>query len=136
MKVAIFALIALFGVAHSLKCFQCNSEVDQACADDFAEESPALVKAFFRNCPDKDGEAAGFCRKSKMWFEVNGETRVHRDCGYKRRENYTCYQQRADDHVVDVCQCDDEGCNAASDISINIAMTITLFFGAVLATKM
>jgi len=46
---------------------------------------------------------------------VTGEYRVERDCGYRMREvDGPCYQTRADDHIVDTCQCKEDACNGAS----------------------
>jgi len=129
--VAIIALFAVFGASSALKCYVCNSEADSACIDPFSADSPSLTNAFLTNCPAKpEGEA--FCRKTKMWFEVNGEVRVHRDCAYMRRENYTCYQQRAEDHVVDVCQCDEEACNSAPAAFSSITTVVLMLCGALL----
>lgn len=108
--ITIIALFAVIGSGAALQCFVCNSNVDSSCNDPFSADSPALIDAFLQRCENKTGMET-FCRKNKMW--LNGETRVHRDCAYKRREHYDCYQQRADDHVVDVCQCDGDSCNAA-----------------------
>jgi len=92
-----------------LRCFQCNSYVDGACADDFDPTNKAIRENFFKPC---DGTAT-YCKKMKMWFNLNGETRIMRGCGVEKREyKESCYQSRADDHIVDTCQCDEEGCNS------------------------
>jgi len=93
-----------------LKCFQCNSFVDPACADDFDAGNHAIQTNFAKDCPSE----ATYCKKVKMWFNLNGETRIMRGCGVDKREyKQPCYQSRADDHIVDTCQCDEAECNPA-----------------------
>jgi len=91
-----------------LKCFQCNSLVDPECGDDFDPQNQAIKGSFLATCE----ATATYCKKVKMW--LNGETRIMRGCGEQKREYKTsCFQKRADDHIVDTCQCDDAECNSA-----------------------
>jgi len=92
-----------------LACFQCNSHQDPECGDDFDDQNLAIRKAFLRPCT-----TGTFCKKVKMWFDLNGETRVMRGCGTNKRDYpKACYQSRADDHIEDTCQCDGMECNAS-----------------------
>jgi len=118
-----------------MKCFVCNSGNDTACADTFSQESQGLRELFFKECPEKPELGSTFCRKTKMWFDVTGESRVHRDCGYLRRVEYDCYQTRADDHVVDICQCDEEGCNGAPGGPTSAIATAVMSLVAALAAR-
>ncbi|KAK7066045.1 hypothetical protein SK128_024468, partial [Halocaridina rubra] len=50
--------------------------------------------------------------------------RVQRDCGYKRREGYDCYQKRSEDYVMDTCQCDKKLCNGAPALTTSVATVL------------
>jgi len=90
-----------------LNCFVCNSKIDPECADDFDKTNEALIANFGQECNAKEGGSV-YCKKVKMWFDLNGETRIERSCGHSKREyKEPCFQSRADDHVVDTCQCED-----------------------------
>lgn len=119
MKVIVtsLAIFAVIGTAAALTCFVCNTERDSACGDELMKDSPALMNAFIKECEAKPNETAPFCRKTKEYMEVNGTMRVHRECGYKRRPIYDCYQNRAEDYVQNVCQCDEDDCNAAPTLT-------------------
>jgi len=93
-----------------LECFQCNSFEDPECADDFDPKNNAIRQSFLATCE----ASATYCKKVKMWFDLNGETRIMRSCGEQKREyKRSCFQKRADDHIIDTCQCDDFECNSA-----------------------
>jgi len=129
MKViAAFAVLAVLGTATALDCFNCNSEADSACNDDFNYDSPALKTAFIQTCEAK-GDDEPFCRKVKYYIErVNNATeyRVQRDCGYKRREGFDCYQKRSEDYVMDTCQCDGNLCNGVPALATSMATMFTV----------
>jgi len=115
--VALSCFAAVIATASALDCFVCNSATDGSCADDFEATSEALKGSFLKTCPDKDEDGAllpaSYCKKVHMW--LTGEYRVERDCGYRMREvDGPCYQTRADDHIVDTCQCKEDACNGAS----------------------
>lgn len=115
------------GPTH-LNCFVCNSKIDPECADDFDKENTALVANFGRQCNATDGGSV-YCKKVKMWFDLNGETRIERGCGYSKREyKEPCFQSRADDHIVDTCQCEDrEGyCNGTPYLAAPGAFAVAL----------
>jgi len=128
---ALFLAVAL-QECGALKCFVCNSAVDGSCSDHFEEESPALRKHFLTDCLDTVDEVTGenlpaYCKKVTMWLSepidglgnVESETRVDRNCANKRRDigEKSCYQSRADDHVVQTCACDKDACNAAAPVA-------------------
>ncbi|XP_018008821.1 uncharacterized protein LOC108666454 isoform X2 [Hyalella azteca] len=133
MKVFFFAtLLAVVGSSYAIQCFECNSARDSACSDPFSAESPALSEAFVVACAPNATYKA-FCRKTKM--SLNGEVRIQRDCGYMRRENYTCYQQRSEDHFFDVCQCDTDNCNTATSFQAPIVAAFVSTIAAVFFTR-
>lgn len=117
MKVLIVvAFLAVFQTATALECFVCNSKNDTACADDFPEDSVSLKKELVEKCrapKPEDGEVTPFCRKIKYYIYDTGIPRIQRDCGYRRREGYDCYQKRSEDYVMDTCVCDTDLCNGA-----------------------
>jgi len=116
------------GPPTSLKCFTCNSKIDPECADDFDKDNVALVKNFVgadENTVNCVAEAGGsvYCKKVKMW--LNGETRVERGCGHNKREyKEPCFQSRADDHVVDTCQCEEDFCNGTPYLAAPGALSV------------
>nr|XP_053633513.1 uncharacterized protein LOC128689352 [Cherax quadricarinatus] len=120
-----FTLLALSGIAYGIQCFVCNSKIDSACADEFQDDSPALIEAFLQECELPDNETQAFCRKAKMHLP-DGEVRVMRDCGFKRREIYDCYQKRSEDYFVDVCQCDADRCNGSPSLTFSLAPVLAL----------
>jgi len=124
------AILAIVGSAAALQCFTCNSAIDSACSDEFKFDSPALLKEFNKTCHEEEGTVP-FCRKIKTWIDrVHNETeaRVSRDCGYRRRINYDCYQKRSEDYVLDTCQCDGDFCNGApTSVASVLALTVPFF---------
>ncbi|KAF2353007.1 hypothetical protein FHG87_016236 [Trinorchestia longiramus] len=68
MKVlSIATFLAVIGSSLAVQCYVCNSKVDSSCNDPFANSSPALIEAFLKSCPEKEGDEEPFCRKTKMW---------------------------------------------------------------------
>lgn len=121
-------LLAVVGTATALQCFNCNSEIDSACNDDFNYDSPALQGAFIETCKEEN-DVTPFCRKSKSYIERvhnTTETRIQRDCGYMRREGYLCYQKRSEDYVMDTCQCDSDLCNGAPALTTSVASILAV----------
>jgi len=113
VAVLVFASVLSTGLA--LKCFKCNSINDKMCDDGFDGESETLKNSFLKECelPANMNSSTVYCKKVKMWF--NNEVRVHRSCGLEKREYpEPCFQSRADDHIVDTCQCDADNCNPAT----------------------
>jgi len=123
--VAPIVLLAIVGTAVALDCFECNSEDDPACQDEFQTNSTALQNAFIKTCPVKDGMEP-FCRKMRMDIYIENEVRIQRDCGYKRREDKLCYQKRSDDYIIDTCQCDEDLCNNAPSLNLAPIMALSL----------
>jgi len=142
MKFLVFStiLFCLVSIGSGLKCFVCNSHVDPACADEFLADSMALQSAFLQECnatadedviPSAENATSAdnvtedstppFCRKIVMNIDREvSTTRVQRDCAYERRElreGYSCYQKRAEDYTIDVCQCDGDMCNEANNLT-------------------
>jgi len=115
-------------VKQPLKCFVCNSYVEgeTECSDDFDGEHYMIQEHFLKTCPVEEGKEV-YCKKVKMWLQ--GETRVDRSCGYNKREYpEPCYQSRSDDHIVDTCQCDEEGCNSSP---YSVSSSVFLILGAI-----
>jgi len=133
--VALFCFAAVATTVSALECFVCNSAVDKSCADEFDAESTALRGAFLKNCSAKTTEdgvelAPTYCEKVYMW--LTGEYRVDRNCGYMKREvEGPCYQTRADDHIVDTCQCDGDACNSGNALLPGLAL-LSVALGLVL----
>ncbi|XP_042236109.1 uncharacterized protein LOC121875587 [Homarus americanus] len=137
-------LFAIIGTAMALQCYVCNNVMDSACNDEFSYDSPALKAAFIKNCSDEIPALSGdnetivdvFCRKTKLYVdrvELNGSIRLHRDCGYNRREGADCYQKRAEDYVQQVCQCNGDFCNGSPALTFSLApvlLALTLPFFA------
>ncbi|XP_066994329.1 UPAR/Ly6 domain-containing protein crok [Anabrus simplex] len=112
--------LILLSIVHSgeaIKCFECNSHNDTACANDLPPEN------FKKDCSEHSaGSNYVLCRKivQHIDFEVNGnkpEKRVIRSCGwddssYKGR----CYQRSGFGGRQEVCACEQDYCNGAPSI--------------------
>ncbi|CAL4172854.1 unnamed protein product [Meganyctiphanes norvegica] len=122
--------ITIMATSSTLKCYNCNSFNDTACADPFRGESSAVQTAFLEECQNttEDGtkDVVPFCRKVSMHIN-DAHTRIKRDCGYKRREGHECYQKRAEDYTTNVCQCDHDMCNGANSHAF---VSVLVIFGA------
>ncbi|KAK3866848.1 hypothetical protein Pcinc_027651 [Petrolisthes cinctipes] len=133
MKTLITVVVTLLiGTAAALKCYVCNTGNDSACGDEFNADSPALQAAFIQECGNSTEfvDMEPFCRKTKEYMDVVVEYRVHRECGYMKREGYDCYQKRAEDYVQDVCQCTSDLCNTAPSfkpLTPLLALTLPFF---------
>ena len=60
-------------------------------------------------------------------YENTTTVRVQRDCGYERRElreGYSCYQTRAENYVLNTCQCDEDYCNEARSAMIAPVLSV------------
>lgn len=139
MKVLIssLALLALVGTGVAIRCFVCNSETDSACNESMQSDSPAMINAFGKECPMMENETMPFCRKVKEMMEIKTIVRMHRECGYKRREEYPdCYQKRSEDYVMEVCQCDEELCNDAPGLATPFAPLLAVVAFPLLARVM
>jgi len=138
MKFIVLALLfaSVFCLCSALDCFQCNQFDNKKCMDEFDKDSAELKTEFLKPCPTHNltGEAATYCKKMKMWFDLTGDVRVDRTCGYNKREiDGPCYQTRADDHIVDTCMCDGEGCNSASVPATSAAALVAAIIMAIRA---
>jgi len=146
--VAALCLAVAFEECGALKCFVCNSERDGSCSDHFEEDSPALRQHFLVDCQDTVDELTGatlpaYCKKVTMWLSepidergnVESETRVDRACANKRRDTgeKSCYQSRADDHVVATCACDKDACNTGATVQLSLLASLPALAAAVFA---
>jgi len=95
------------------------------CADPFFFEESNGVKTvknpdFLQECPN-DGKNYTMCRK--IYQYVRDEERVIRSCGYEEDKDpeRECYMTVLEEYNTYVCRCREDGCNAATPISISIA---------------
>merc|ERR1712198_237684 len=117
--------MVLITLGASLKCYQCNSHNDDNC------NHTSLSEEYLQPCDEylEDSFAAKpFCRKQKLWLEEGREdgSRIVRDCGYMRREDKDCYQNRAENFVSTVCQCDGDGCNSGHSIAVTAVTSLLI----------
>ncbi|XP_055309592.1 uncharacterized protein LOC129573249 [Sitodiplosis mosellana] len=120
----IVVLLGYFSVAtvDAINCYQCNSHLDPECAD-LRAHPPHKVAGFHQPCDDTDAEGnPAFCRTMTYKFKFLKKTdldasRVVRTCGY-RRSMKECYIVDNDHHMESVCQCFEDGCNTAQNLSI------------------
>ena len=107
---------------RQLQCHQCDSKVNQACADPFANEDGSLkTNEFLEVC----GEDDTVCTKS--WQNEDGHHGHHgtvvsvvRGCG--KAGHVGCQHG--------VCNCDTDGCNSGSMFSVS---SLAMFSALVLA---
>lgn len=129
MVIILFTCASMLSV-DALRCYQCNSHLDPGCSDLTVAKGPQREK-YLTECKDTpDGQKSFFCRKFDMMFDVNGQNRIIRSCGFiQEKKNLTNYCINADNEGYDeeICQCFQDGCNTATSIS-TIALS-TLCFG-------
>ncbi|CAL4061245.1 unnamed protein product [Meganyctiphanes norvegica] len=114
------SLLALISAGSALQCHVCNTHTQERCfSDDLTDE-------YLETCEQKEGLEDMFCRKQTSWLKDadHEEYRTVRDCGYKRRVGYECYQMREENSITDVCQCDDDACNSAHSLTITAATAL------------
>lgn len=62
------------------------------------------------------------------------QSRVIRTCGYKRAP-YECYHADNDHHLETVCQCFEDGCNSAANLSMFSVITTCIISFAMFLVK-
>ncbi|RZF43341.1 hypothetical protein LSTR_LSTR001602 [Laodelphax striatellus] len=101
-------------VSDGMKCYQCNSLTDPYC-DTLGNETDALT--YLKPCENVHNNSA-FCRKIVQHVKFSQSMRIIRRCGWETDvHNLTCKSFEDDDHKEIVCQCFEDGCNAANQFS-------------------
>ncbi|XP_065219272.1 uncharacterized protein LOC135844831 [Planococcus citri] len=134
-----YKLVCLFGLActiimtlipsaSSIKCFECNSNIDKNCSLKIPPDY--LIRDCARN---PEGIAYEMCRKitQTIDFEVNGlkpDHRVIRSCAYERHQgdakSKDCYQRSGFGGRQEVCSCQADLCNNSNNIKINFSILL------------
>merc|ERR1712098_153574 len=112
----------------SIKCFLCSSMEDSRCEDPFLDEKNWNEKdIFLTECPPDDNEYGYwyFCRKNTTM--LGSYKVVNRTCAYGRDSlNRPCFQTVRDGRAIFTCDCEAEGCNAASTTHTMKFLTVIL----------
>merc|ERR1712098_356040 len=116
----------------SIKCFLCSSMEDSRCEDPFFDEKKSdewniNKNNFLLDCPPDDNEYGYwyFCRKNTTM--LGSYKVVNRTCDYRREPlNRPCFQTVQDGRAIFTCDCEFDGCNAASTTHTMKFLTVIL----------
>ncbi|XP_034666598.1 U-scoloptoxin(05)-Er3a [Drosophila subobscura] len=114
--VCIAMIINLLSV-DALRCHQCNSHSNEDCSS-LLVNTPRAQRddQFLKDCAPR-GEKEAFCRKTVLKFEVNGEHRIERGCGWiEEKMQNACFTADNEGYKQTICTCNEEGCNAATSL--------------------
>lgn len=133
----IIILISL-GFAYSLRCWDCNSLINDGCSDPFKSDDFDLAdcnQKFTARYPNQPGS---ICRK--IIQKVNDDYRTIRGCGYVNEEgneikantqiSNDCIKRAGTFSVlVQYCSCNsDDGCNHSNHLIVSSLTLIIPFF--------
>lgn len=125
----VLLLLVAVHAGEALKCYECNSRNDTACAN---EVPPDSLK---KDCSEHvEGHKYKLCRKivQTIEYEVNGlkpDTRIIRSCGWDDSSYFqNCYQRSGFGGRQEVCTCSTDFCNGASISSVAAILVTSLVF--------
>ncbi|XP_061718857.1 uncharacterized protein LOC133526318 isoform X1 [Cydia pomonella] len=121
LKFLVYMLLASTCVqyAKAIQCYECTSVNNSMCLDPTIYDKDTLQKFMALTDCGRHGNQEYFCRKIIQTILRKGhdsEVRVHRGCGWVRSRR-DCYKADNEDHLETVCQCFDDGCNAANSVA-------------------
>nr|ARU12060.1 ly6/neurotoxin 10 [Locusta migratoria manilensis] len=106
------ALLVCLPAVRAISCYQCTSFEDPDC--DKIAAGNTTYDRLLKPCEGDYGGTEPFCRKMVQTLQRKEPiVRVRRSCSWERSRG-ACYQYEDDDHLEVVCQCFEDGCNAAS----------------------
>ncbi|XP_004531403.1 uncharacterized protein LOC101460978 [Ceratitis capitata] len=117
LLISIAVIITIFSTsipaANALRCHQCNSHLQEDCTV-LRLVTPRAPRddQFLGECESPDM----FCRKIVTQIEVTGEHRIIRSCGKldnKKEKNSYCFDADNEGFKQTICNCFEDGCNAA-----------------------
>ncbi|XP_073961275.1 uncharacterized protein [Choristoneura fumiferana] len=118
-------LFACVGYGTAILCYECNSVNNSMCLDPTIYDKESLNK-YLRVTECAEGvlghqQRDFFCRKivqTILHKHRDSDVRVTRGCGWVRSRR-DCYKADNEDHLETVCQCFEDGCNAAAPAVIS-----------------
>ncbi|XP_059471490.1 uncharacterized protein LOC132194326 [Neocloeon triangulifer] len=142
-KLALLVLVLLHWTSDvvGIKCFQCSSQQnDSGCAElgdiqvshttnslaALLEEKNRVEKAlsYYKDCEDSFGGKEPFCRKMQQTIYARNNLRVViRSCGWNN-DSRDCYHFENKGHAETVCQCFEDGCNAAPRVTRGVFLVL------------
>ncbi|KAI1303583.1 hypothetical protein HDE_02131 [Halotydeus destructor] len=140
----ILVVAALAPVGSAIKCWNCTSKTDKACADKLLTTEPAAghwSAKYVVDCAtgtDKShadssldpAKSDSFCRK--QYQEVDGNTWVIRSCGFVKGDR-ACYTTANPPTKTVACQCDSgDFCNSAFGVSMSPLALVAAILTALL----
>lgn len=110
--ILLMMLINYLMPAHSIKCYQCRSDVDEHC--DTLDRSDTHLQ----ECSKLTTYDAPFCRKISqgLYFITQNAFVVIRECAHIHAAEEKCYNSPWKDSKVITCDCATEGCNSVHSI--------------------
>jgi len=140
----VFLLLAVYcSTSSAIKCYQCRSLTEPACATDLPTTVPDnnhWAHKYIVDCdvnPNithlelsvKPNAKSTFCRK--QYQEIEGEVRIIRSCGFVKGDR-ACYSTANPPTKTFVCQCDNvDLCNSALNVFISPVLLVVGMFAAI-----
>ncbi|XP_074030659.1 uncharacterized protein [Leptinotarsa decemlineata] len=115
----VFATISVFlclsTLGSTIKCFQCNSAIDELCIDIAVNDT---ANPHYKTCEGIHHGHKPFCRKMISYVEHDYEKsyRIVRSCSWMNSENATedfCKSTDTDYIKKSFCTCFTDGCNSS-----------------------
>ncbi|KYB25914.1 hypothetical protein TcasGA2_TC034103 [Tribolium castaneum] len=123
--VSLIMLPLIFGTVHSIRCYNCSSHSDPACADIKPSENSTLLQ----ECSQPDA----FCRKTLQTIVSESLTIITRGCGWIEFDKHSddhCHVSNTNFKKETSCQCFTDACNKADGF---IAVDVLILSGIILA---
>ncbi|KAH8413335.1 hypothetical protein KR009_010048, partial [Drosophila setifemur] len=112
----ILTISSLISITVSaIRCHQCTTHDNEDCAT-LVVNTPRAQRdeQYLKDCLSKNGEEP-FCRKTVIKFEVNGEQRIERNCGWiPEKIQNGCFTADNEGYKQMICTCSGDACNGAS----------------------
>lgn len=129
VTIVIIIMFSLKETVEAIKCHQCNSFLEPDCME-LSLSAPFGMQddQFLMDCVGNHSEIA-FCRTTSWKILASEEKRIIRACGYipdnavwaKDKKDY-CVNADFDWIDQNICNCFEDGCNAAPTVVATIGM--------------
>lgn len=139
VTIVIMSMFASKGTVEAILCHQCNSFLEPDCME-LTLSAPTGMRddQFLQECVGNHSEIA-FCRVTAWRILASEEKRIVRGCGFipdnaAWAEDRKHYCVNADFDWLDqrICNCFEDGCNAAPTLTISMLFIVV---GSIIAAR-
>lgn len=118
-----------------IMCWECNSEYDRRCADDFNKGPFLMSDCSQRSLDHYPNITSTLCRKIVQ--KVDGQFRYIRTCGFLLEDREDCYRKAGTFNAqIEYCHCKDQpGCNSAPSVTSGSVTFLVVTVGAMFAVS-